>query len=119
MIQQMVREHLDLDVITITGKTLGDNLEDMLRDNFFDRNLGYLHNYGLERRDVMVPVEEIHETGSVAVLKGNIAPEGAVVKYAAIAQPHRPRAGLQQRGGLLLRCGGAAGAAGGHPDHPL
>ena len=93
MIQQMVREHLDLDVITITGKTLGDNLEDMLRDNFFDRNLGYLHNYGLERRDVMVPVEEIHETGSVAVLKGNIAPEGAVVKYAAIAPEMRSHTG--------------------------
>lgn len=89
MVQWMMRDHLDLDVMTVTGHTLGENLEAMRRDNFFDRNLGYLHNYGLERDDVLIPVEKVKENGSVAILKGNIAPEGAVVKYAAIAEDMR------------------------------
>ena len=76
---------LDLDVMTVTGKTLGENLEDLWKDNWFDRNLGYLDNYGLKREDVIFPIEKAHEKGSVAILKGNIAPEGSVVKYAACA----------------------------------
>lgn len=82
MIQWMLRDYLDLRVMTCTGKTLGENLEDVLADHFFERNIGYLHNYGLEREDVIIPAEKA-ETGSLAVLRGNIAPGGAVIKYAA------------------------------------
>ena len=59
------------------------------RDNFFERNLGYLHNYGLEREQVIFPVEKAEEKGSVAILKGNLAPEGAVIKYSACSQDMR------------------------------
>jgi dihydroxy-acid dehydratase len=83
MIQKLLKKYLNLDVLTVTGKTLGENLEDIERDNFFARNLGYLANYGLKREDVILPIEMVEETGSIAVLKGNIAPEGSVVKYAA------------------------------------
>lgn len=86
MVQWMLRDYLDLDVMTVTGKRLGDNLEIIRKDGFFERNLGYLHNYGLEREDVIFPLEKVKEHGSVAILKGNLAPEGSVIKYSACAK---------------------------------
>lgn len=93
MVQIMLKDHLDLDVLTVTGKTLGENLEEIQRDGFFERNIGYLHNYGLEREDVITPVETTKEMGSIAVLKGNLAPEGAVVKYSACEESMRKHQG--------------------------
>lgn len=93
MIQLKLKKYLDLDVMTVTGKTLGENLEDIGRSHFFERNLGYLHNYGLEREDVILPEEETEETGSIAVLKGNLAPEGAVIKYSACRKEMRHHRG--------------------------
>ena len=93
MVQIMLKDHLDLDVPTVTGKTLGENLEEIQRDGFFERNIGYLHNYGLEREDVITPVETTKEMGSIAVLKGNLAPEGAVVKYSACEESMRKHQG--------------------------
>ena len=48
-----------------------------------------MHNYGLEREQVIFPVEKAEEKGSVAILKGNLAPEGAVIKYSACSQDMR------------------------------
>lgn len=93
MVQVMLKDHLDLDVLTVTGKTLGENLEEIQREGFFERNIGYLHNYGLEREDVITPVETTKEMGSIAVLKGNLAPEGAVVKYSACEESMRKHQG--------------------------
>ena len=93
MVQIMLKDHLDLDVLTVTGKTLGESLEEIQRDGFFERNIGYLHNYGLEREDVITPVETTKEMGSIAVLKGNLAPEGAVVKYSACEESMRKHQG--------------------------
>ena len=92
MVQLYLKDMLHLDVMTVTGKTLGENLQDLEEDNFFARNLGYLHNYGLERDQVIFPVEKAEEKGSIAVLKGNLAPDGAVIKPAAMDpkfQKHR------------------------------
>lgn len=93
MVQEMLKDYLDLDVLTVTGRTLGENLERIKKDGFFERNLGYLHNYGLEREDVIFPAEKVRENGSVAVLKGNIAPDGAVIKYSACAEEMRSHKG--------------------------
>ncbi len=93
MVQLMLKEYLNLEVMTVTGKTLGENLEDLQRDNFFNRYLGYLSNYGLKREDVIIPVNESKEKGSIAVLKGNIAPEGSIVKYSACAESMRKHRG--------------------------
>lgn len=93
MVQIMLKDHLDLDVLTVTGKTLGENLEEIQREGFFERNIGYLHNYGLEREDVITPVGTTKEMGSIAVLKGNLAPEGAVVKYSACEESMRKHQG--------------------------
>ena len=88
-VMEEIKSMLHLDVMTVTGKTLGENLEDLHKDNWFERNLGYLHNYGLERDQVIFPVDKAPEKGSVAILKGNIAPEGSVLKYSACANNQR------------------------------
>lgn len=93
MIQLMLKEFLHLDVMTVTGKSLGENLEALQKDNWFERNLGYLRNYGLSREDVILPVEKVSEIGSVAVLKGNLAPEGCVIKYSACVKEMRKATG--------------------------
>lgn len=93
MIQLMLKDFLNLDVMTVTGKSLGENLEALQKENWFERNLGYLHNYGLNREDVIFPIEKVKETGSVAVLKGNLAPEGCVIKYSACVEEQRKATG--------------------------
>lgn len=93
MVELELRDMLHLDVMTVTGKTLGENLEALEKENFFQRNLGYLHNYGLEREQVIFPVEKAREKGSVAILRGNLAPDGAVIKYSACTEDMRERKG--------------------------
>lgn len=94
LVQLYLKDMLHLDVMTVTGKTLGENLEDIQKDNFFERNIGYLHNYGLTRDEVIFPVKKAEETGSIAILKGNLAPEGSVVKYSACAKEMRVHKGI-------------------------
>ncbi len=86
MVQLLLKDYLNLDVMTVTGKTLGENLEALQKENFFDRNLGYLANYGLKREDVIFPLDKAKEIGSIAILRGNLAPEGSVVKYSACSE---------------------------------
>ncbi|MFT8349180.1 dihydroxy-acid dehydratase [Clostridium saccharoperbutylacetonicum] len=86
MVQWLLKDYLYLDVLTVTGKTLKENLEDIKKDGFFQRIEGYLRNYGLSREQLIKPVETTKEMGSIAVLKGNLAPEGAVIKYAAVSE---------------------------------
>lgn len=83
-VQEELREFLNLDVMTVTGNTLGENLDAVKASGFYERNIGYLANYGLKKKDIIKPINESKETGSVAVLQGNIAPDGAVIKYAAV-----------------------------------
>lgn len=93
MVQWMLRDKLHLDVMTVTGHTLGENLEMLRKDGFFERYIGYLHNYGLDREDVILPLEKVRDIGSVAILKGNLAPEGAIVKYSACRPEMRKHTG--------------------------
>ncbi len=61
---------LELDCITATGKTVGDNIK------------------GCVNKDPQVirPVENPYsKTGGIAILKGNLAPDSAVVKRSAVA----------------------------------
>jgi len=83
-VQTEIRDLLDLDVLTVTGKTLRENLDDVAASGFFRRGEGYLANYKLQRTDLIRRASEATKTGSIAVLKGSLAPEGAVVKYAAV-----------------------------------
>ena len=83
-VQRELKEMLDLDVMTVTGKSLGENLEQLEKDGFFQRGEGYLANYSIRREDVIYPLCKSNSFGSIAVLKGNLAPEGAVVKFSAV-----------------------------------
>jgi dihydroxy-acid dehydratase len=83
-VQLELKEMLDLNVMTVTGKPLGENLKNLEKEGFFQRAEGYLANYHLKREDVIRRRDQGKGLGSIAVLKGNIAPEGAVIKYAAV-----------------------------------
>ncbi|NMB46390.1 MAG: dihydroxy-acid dehydratase [Firmicutes bacterium] len=85
-VQWEIRDFLHLDALTVTGKTLGENLEAIYQSDFFQRGEGFLSNYGLQREDVIRQAANSPGRGSTAVLKGNLAPQGAVVKYAAICE---------------------------------
>ena len=61
---------LDTSVMTVTGKTLGENLVGAVNRN----------------TEVIRPISNpFSKTGGIAVLKGNLAPDGCVVKQAAVA----------------------------------
>jgi len=62
---------LHLDLITVTGKTVAENIADaIVKNNNVIRSIDNPYS----------------ETGGIAILKGNIAPDGAVVKRAAVAE---------------------------------
>lgn len=63
-----IKEHLHLDVMTVTGKTLGENIA----------------SAEVYNDDVIRTVDTaIYAEGALAVLKGNLAPDGCVIKPSA------------------------------------
>jgi dihydroxy-acid dehydratase len=69
-VMKELETHLHLDTITSTGKTIGNNL----------KGVKVVHREVI--RSLSNPV---HKEGSLAILKGNLAPQGAVVKSAAVS----------------------------------
>ena len=61
---------LDTSVMTCTGKTMKENLEGIVN---------------LDEEVIRKPENAFGKTGGIAVLKGNLAPDGCVVKRAAVA----------------------------------
>ena len=62
---------LNTDCMTVTGKTIGENIQ-----NAVNRN-----------PEVIRPVDNPYsKTGGLAVLKGNLAPDGSVVKRSAVVE---------------------------------
>ena len=89
-IMEEIKSVLHLDVMTVTGKTLGENLAELKENGFYERCQKWLDEankkYGLSltRADIIRPYgQAIGVDGSIAVLKGNLAPEGAVIKHTA------------------------------------
>lgn len=89
-IMEEIKQHLHLDVMTVTGKTLGENLEELKRNGFYERCEKWLQEfnarYGIsvKKEDIIRPYDNpIGTDGSIAILKGNLAPEGAVIKHTA------------------------------------
>jgi dihydroxy-acid dehydratase len=82
-----LRDLLHLRCMTVTGKTMGENLEEIEHSRFFAERLGYLNNLKLLREEIIRPRAEPFATdGGVAVLRGNLAPAGAMVKAFAVPQ---------------------------------
>jgi dihydroxy-acid dehydratase len=76
-----IRDLIHLDVMTVTGKTLGQNLDEIERSFFFEERLGYLRNYKMQPTEIIRPRADPFGTqGGVAILRGNIAPDGAMIK---------------------------------------
>ena len=89
-IMEEIRDALHLDVMTVTGKTLGENLEELKKDGFYEHCQELLDEANkrcgihLTREDIIRSANNpIGTNGSIAVLKGNLAPEGAVIKHTA------------------------------------
>jgi dihydroxy-acid dehydratase len=67
-LMSQMREQLHLDAMTVTGRTLGENIE----------------NAEVYNDDVIRPLANpIYAEGALAVLKGNLAPDGCVIKPSA------------------------------------
>ena len=61
---------LNLDCMTVTGKTVGENIKDCVNKD----------------PDVIRPIDKPYsQTGGIAILKGNLAPDSGVVKRSAVA----------------------------------
>jgi dihydroxy-acid dehydratase len=85
-VQWEIQDLLHLDVMTVTGKTLKENLEDLKREGFFERTEGWLRNHKVNRNEVIRDAKQTSLRGSIAILRGNLAPEGAVVKFSAVTK---------------------------------
>ncbi|MDI6600834.1 MAG: dihydroxy-acid dehydratase [Thermoanaerobacteraceae bacterium] len=86
-VMREIKDFLNLDVMTVTGKTLGENMKDLESNGFFKLSEGYLSKFGMEREEVIRPIySPIQSNGSIAILKGNLAPDGAVVKHSAVSK---------------------------------
>ena len=84
-IMEEIKSMLHLDVMTVTGKTLGENLEELKHNGFYERCEELLQKTGLRRTDIIRTFgEPIGTNGTIAVLKGNLAPQGSVVKHSAV-----------------------------------
>lgn len=84
-VMEEIKDRLHLDVMTVTGKTLGENLDELKQNGFYDKCDSYLKGVGLKREDVIRSIEKpIGKNGTIAILKGNLAPDGAVVKHSAV-----------------------------------
>ena len=80
-----IRDLLHLDCLTVTGKTLGENLEEIERGSFFHETRGYLGNVKVPVREVIRPRDDAFgPEGGIAVLRGNLAPGGAVIKHFSV-----------------------------------
>ena len=68
-VMKAIESKLDLDQMTVTGKTVGENLKDV----------------PLVENDLIFPLSAPkREEGGLAILHGNIAPKGAVVKVSGV-----------------------------------
>lgn len=89
-VMEEIKSMLHLDVLTVTGKTLGENLEELKRSGFYDHCDEILKqktanlSIPVSRTDIIHTFEDAKGTdGSIAILKGNLAPEGSVIKHTA------------------------------------
>jgi len=78
----VLKDHLQLDALTVSGKTVGENLQG-----------AEVYNH-----DVIRPLDNpIYAEGALAVLRGNLAPDGCVIKPSACAPQY-----LQHTGPALV-----------------
>ncbi|RLI05168.1 dihydroxy-acid dehydratase [Candidatus Bathyarchaeota archaeon] len=68
-VMKILKDNLHLDAITVTGRSVGDNIKDAI-----------IYDW-----EVIRPLENpVHKEGGIALLKGNLAPNGGLVKMTAV-----------------------------------
>lgn len=66
-IMEEIKEHLHLDVMTVTGKTLGENLEELKNNGFYEKCEKWLqefnkrYNVNLTKEDIIRPYDKAPE----------------------------------------------------------
>jgi dihydroxy-acid dehydratase len=81
-IQQRLKDKLDLDTLTVTGKSLGEKLEEYIIIN------------PVANKEIIASLESpIHAEGGIAVLRGSLAPNGSVIKQTAVSQEMQRHSG--------------------------
>lgn len=84
-VMEELKHLLHLDELTVTGKTLGENLEQLRADGFYEACEEHLARTGLTRTEVIRNYAmPLGANGTIAILYGNLAPDGAVVKHSAV-----------------------------------
>ncbi|SFI23955.1 dihydroxyacid dehydratase [Tindallia magadiensis] len=84
-IMEEIKEFLHLDVMTVTGNTLGENLQELKKSHYYEQCYQLLEEKGFVKEDIIKTKDNpIRKEGAIGILKGNLAPEGAVVKHSAI-----------------------------------
>ena len=73
-IMQELKPKLHLEQMTVTGRTVGENLKDFV-----------VLNPKIHARVIKTLQSPIHEEGGIAILKGSLAPDGSVIKQAAVS----------------------------------
>jgi dihydroxy-acid dehydratase len=64
-----ISSKIDTTLVTVNGKTIGENIKD----------------FKIKNRTVIRSMENpVHDEGGIAILKGNLAPNGSVVKQSAV-----------------------------------
>ena len=89
-VMEEIKSMLHLDVLTVTGKTLGENLEELKKNGFYEhcdqilREKTKALGLTISRTDIIHDFDHAKGTdGSIAILRGNLAPEGCVIKHTA------------------------------------
>ena len=74
-IQQRLKDALDMDTLTVTGKSLEENLKEYMIIN------------PRANKEIIATIDSpVHPEGGIAVLRGSLAPQGSVVKQTAVSQ---------------------------------
>lgn len=74
-IQERLSSKLDLNALTVTGKTLAQNLKEYIIIN------------PRANKEIIASLDSpVHAEGGIAVLKGSLAPDGSVIKQTAVSQ---------------------------------
>nr|WP_240942927.1 dihydroxy-acid dehydratase [Planosporangium thailandense] len=88
-----IKDLLHLDCVTVTGATVGENLERLNGSQLQKHAAMFLGNYRLRPEQVIRPLNDpVYDSGSTVLLSGNLA-TGAIVKSHAVASSMLTHAG--------------------------
>lgn len=84
-IMRELKSVLYLKAMTVTGKTLGENLDILEAGNWFEEVQSYLANWRVKPSEVIKTRRNpVKSQGNIKILSGNLAPDGAVIKTSGV-----------------------------------